>query len=71
MGPEEINRLQAYLRRKFNDKVRVVPQQKKDDSVEVYLGDEFVAVIYKDVDEGEIAYQFQMTILSEDLATGV
>ena len=38
-----------------------------DDSVEVYLGAEFIAVVYKDVDEGEVAYQFQMTVLSEDI----
>lgn len=68
MGPEEINRLQNYLRRKINPDIRVVARPKNDDSVEVYLAEEFIAVIYKDVDEGEIAYQFQMTILSEDLA---
>ena len=27
----------------------------------------FIAVVYKDVDEGEVAYQFQMTVLSEDI----
>jgi hypothetical protein len=45
-----------------------VARDKTDDSVEVYLGTEFVAVLYKDVDEGETAYQFQMTVLQEDLA---
>ena len=67
MGPEEINRLQAYLRNKVNPDFRLVTRKQTDDSVEVYLAEEFVAVIYKDVDEGETSYQFQMTILSEDL----
>jgi len=67
LGPEEINRLQAYLRNKVNPDFRLVTRKQTDDSVEVYLAEEFVAVIYKDVDEGETAYQFQMTILSEDL----
>ena len=67
MGPEEINRLQAYLRNKVNPDFRLVTRKQTDDSVEAYLAEEFVAVIYKDVDEGETSYQFQMTILSEDL----
>jgi len=67
LGPEEINRLQNYLRRKVNPDFRLVTRKQTDDSVEVYLAEEFVAVIYKDVDEGEISYQFQMTILVEDL----
>ena len=70
LGPEEINRLQAYLRNKVNPDFRLVTRKQTDDSVEVYLAEEFVAVIYKDVDEGETAYQFQMTILSEDLGEG-
>ena len=46
---------------------RSASRSQTDDSVEVYLGSEFIAVIYKDVDEGETSYQFQMTVLSEDL----
>ena len=68
MEREEMLRLEAYLKEKLNPGVRLLAREKTDDSVEVYLGAEFIAVIYKDVDEGETAYQFQMTILSEDLA---
>lgn len=68
MEREEIERLQAYLKGKINSDIRLVARDKTDDSVECYLGDEFVALIYKDVDEGETSYQFQMTVLSEDLA---
>jgi hypothetical protein len=68
MEREEIERLQAYLKGKINSDMRLVARDKTDDSVECYLGDEFVALIYKDVDEGETSYQFQMTVLSEDLA---
>jgi hypothetical protein len=39
----------------------------KDDSVEVNVGDEFIGVIFKDEDEGETSYQFQMAILDIDL----
>ena len=67
MEREEMLRLEAYLKEKLNPGLRLLAREKTDDSVEVYLGAEFIAVIYKDVDEGETAYQFQMTVLSEDL----
>lgn len=68
MEREETLRLEAYLKEKLNAGLRIVPRDKTDDSVEVYLGAEFIAVVYKDVDEGETAYQFQMTVLEEDIA---
>lgn len=67
MEQEETLRVEAYLKEKLNPGLRLVARDKTDDSVEVYLGSEFLAVLYKDVDEGETAYQFQMTVLSEDL----
>lgn len=68
MEREETLRLEAYLKEKLNPRIRLLAREKTDDSVEVYLGAEFIAVIYKDVDEGETSYQFQMTVLAEDLA---
>lgn len=68
MEREEIERLQTYLKGKINSDMRLVARDKTSDSVECYLGDEFVALVYKDVDEGETSYQFQMTVLSEDLS---
>ena len=67
MEREETLRLEAYLKEKLNPGLRLVPRDKTDDSVEVYLGAEFLAVVYKVVDEGETAYQFQMTVLQEDI----
>lgn len=68
MGREEMLRLEAYLKTKLNPEMRVVSRKETDDSAEVYLGDEFVAVAYKDTDEGEVSYSITMTVLSEDLA---
>jgi hypothetical protein len=68
MGREEMMRLEAYLKSKLNPEMRVVSRKETDDSAEVYLGDEFVAVAYKDTDEGEVSYSITMTVLSEDLA---
>lgn len=70
MEPQETTRLEAYLKQKLHPSIRLVARDKTDDSVEVYLGAEFIAVVYKDVDEGETSYQFQMTVLSEDLPEG-
>ena len=67
MNREETLRLEAYLKEKLHPGLRLLPRDKTDDSVEVYLGAEFLAVVYKDIDEGETSYQFQMTILEEDI----
>lgn len=68
MTPDEIARLQAYLRRKFDNALITLKERSKtDDSVEVQLGDEFIGVIYKDAEEGEISYAFNMAILDIDL----
>ncbi len=68
MTASEIARLQKYLSEKFGLKdVSVRARPKKDDSVEVFLGDEFIALIYRDEDEGEVSYAFQMSILDIDL----
>ncbi len=70
MDKEEILRLEAYLKEKFNPGLRLLARGKTDDSVEVYLGAEFLALIYKDSEDGEISYQFQMSILREDIMGG-
>jgi Protein of unknown function (DUF3126) len=68
MEKQEILKLQNYLRKLFdNDAYRVVARPKLKDSVEVYKGEEFIAVINKDIDEGEVSYDFAMAILEEDL----
>lgn len=40
---------------------------RKNDSAELYLDDEFLGLIYKDEDEGELSYNFSMAILDVDL----
>ena len=67
MGREEVLRLEAYLKEKLNPGLRLIARKETDDSVEVYLGAEFLAVVYKDVDDGETSYSLNMTVLSEDI----
>jgi hypothetical protein len=65
---DELAKLQAYLRKTFGaPKLEVRPQPKKDDMAEVFIAGEFVATLYREVDDGETSYQFQMAILEMDL----
>jgi Protein of unknown function (DUF3126) len=64
----EVKKLDAYLKKLFaNPRIRVVPRPKKDDSAEVYVGDEFVGVLFVDDEDDERSYNFQMAILGSDL----
>jgi hypothetical protein len=68
MTPAEIKSLEAYLKKTFSlDAIEVRKRQKKQDSVEVFVKEEFIGVIYKDDEDDEISYQFQMAILADDL----
>lgn len=64
----EIARLQNYLQRRFNDpKLNVQPRSNKQDSAEVYTGEEFIGVLFRDEEDGEVSYDFNMAILDIDL----
>jgi hypothetical protein len=65
---EDIPRLQRYLRKVFRtETLRVVLHAKKKDMAEVFIGDEFIAPIYREEEDGEVSYQLQMAILDLDL----
>jgi len=65
---QEVRKIDAYLKRLFNNpRMRVVPRPKKDDSAEVYIGEEFIGVIFVDDEDNERSYNFQMAILGTDL----
>jgi len=70
VNPEEILKVEKYLRSLFRlDLIQVRQRPQKDDSAEVYIGDEFIGVIYADDDDDddEQSYSFQMSILGFDL----
>ncbi len=68
MTTNEVARLQTYLRKIFGTRtLEVRARPKKDDSAEVFVGDEFIAVIFREEEDGEVSYQFQMAILDLDL----
>ena len=65
---QPIPTLNAYLRAKFeNDKIRVVARPKKTDSLEAYIGEEFLGVLFLENEKGRKSYIFELPILDIDL----
>jgi hypothetical protein len=61
--------LTNYLKRKFeNEKIRVVTRPKKTDSLEAYIGEEFLGVLFLETEKGHKSYIFELPILDIDLA---
>lgn len=65
--PAEIAKLQAYLQKKFGHPGLSLKDRKVENSLELTLNGEFLAVIYKDEDEGETSYDLNMSILDIDI----
>jgi len=64
----EIWRIEKYLRNLFRlDTITIVERPKQADSVEVQVNGEFIGVIFKDEEDGETSYAFNMAILEMDL----
>jgi hypothetical protein len=63
----DITKLDAYLKRKFdNERIRVVPRQRKTDSAEVYIDKEYIGVLFFDEKDPRSSY-FELPILALDL----
>lgn len=65
--PEELKKLDAYFKRTLNPNIVVKARPRKNDSGEVYIGEEFLGVIYRDDEDGDLSYNFSMAILDVDL----
>jgi len=64
----EIQKLETFFRQRFNvPAIQVRQRPQKDDSAEVYIGDEFVGVVFRDTEDGDLSYNFTMAILDIDL----
>ena len=68
MSREELQKLQNFFHRRFNmSTIEVRARPQKDDSAEIYIGDEFIGVLFRDDEDGELSYNFSMAILEYDL----
>ena len=67
MDDNDIKRIEAHMKRTFgNPHIALKARPKQKDSAEVYIGEDFVGVVYVDEDEAG-SYLFEMAILKEDL----
>ena len=63
-----LKKIENFFKQKFNNKkIKIEGRANKNDSAEVFIDDEFIGVVFEDDEDGEICYQFNMTILNEDL----
>lgn len=69
ISAEEATKLQNFLQDKFGNKAITVRSRgtQVSDSVEMLVNGEYLAVIYKDEDEGETSFNLNMSILDIDL----
>ncbi len=66
---EEVSKLQSYISGKFrNPDIALRMRKNAMDSVEVLIKGEFIGTIYKDTEDGETSYDFNMAILDIDLS---
>lgn len=62
----DLQKSAAYLRTLLgNPDIKVLPRPKKKDSAEVFVGEEFIAVLF--LEENGKSFAFQMAILDTDL----
>ena len=63
-----LKKIEGFFKQKFNNKkIKIEGRTNKDDSADVLIEDEFIGVVFEDNEDGETCFQFNMTILTEDL----
>ena len=63
-----LKKIENFFKQKFNNKkIKIEGRANKNDSAEVLIDDEFIGVVFEDNEDGDVCYQFNMTILEEDL----
>lgn len=68
MKPNDIARVQAYLRRLLgSDRIHLLAPARTGLSVEVAVEGEVIGTVHRDDEEGEVSYSVTLTILEEDL----
>ena len=68
MSPEQITQVRNYLRQRLGTENLTLKPRKVADSVEVYLNDEILGLLYiDDEDPDDISYDLNISILQVDL----
>jgi hypothetical protein len=68
MTPAEAAAIQAHLRRLLgNARLVVAKPERKNASVELRVGEEFIGTVHRDEEDGEVSYDVRIVVLQEDL----
>ena len=68
MTPEQIISVRNYLCKRLGNEGITIKPRKVADSVEVYLSDEILGLLYiDDEDKDDISYDLNISILQQDL----
>lgn len=68
MTPQQIVSVRNYLCKRLGTEAITIKPRKVQDSVEVYLNDEILGLLYiDDEDANDISYDLNISILQDDL----
>ncbi|MEE9271792.1 MAG: DUF3126 family protein [Robiginitomaculum sp.] len=68
MTVQQLAKVQVYLKKRLGCENIVIKPRKVSDSVEVYLNDEILGLLYiDDEDKNDISYDLNISILQQDL----
>ncbi len=68
MTPEQMVSVRNYLCKRFGSEAITLKPRKVADSVEVYLNDEILGLLYvDDEDPSDVSYDLNISILQQDL----
>ena len=63
----ETTKLQNYLQTKLGNTGLNLRARATSDSLELWLKDEFIGVVYKDEEDGDVSYDLNISILGMDV----
>lgn len=68
MSPEQIVSVRNYLCQRLGTEAITIKPRKVKDSVEVYLNDEILGLLYiDDEDPDDVSYDLNISIIAQDL----
>ncbi len=68
MSPEQIVSVRNYLCKRLGSEAITIKPRKVKDSVEVYLNDEILGLLYiDDEDPNDVSYDLNISIIAQDL----
>ena len=68
MSPEQIVSVRNYLCKRLGTEAITIKPRKVQDSVEVYLNDEILGLLYiDDEDPNDVSYDLNISIIAQDL----